>query len=175
MFRRDLPLFGQAGGYTFKQAGPHCVQVEILRQDGVRLVSNKVEVLVRSESGAGRHARATAMLRTGRAAKLLYYAHDLEDCEGLNALHQGLREDTRGKLPSRALVEYLWAKAALRVKRELPGELRRATLRRLQSAEQHDLLGEHRRQRARELIQRCGLSPKPVARQRSARGGSRPR
>lgn len=100
------------------------------------------------------------------------YGHDLTDYPGLTLLDQWLRRRTKRSLSSTAIVQYLWAKAALHGSKTLPSKLHRRAVDRLKSAEQHPLLGEHRPLRAGEMIQRLAKSGRPrkstAAKQRGA-------
>jgi hypothetical protein len=43
-FRRDISIFGESGGYTFRRAGMHRIWVELMLAPGKRLSSNVVEL-----------------------------------------------------------------------------------------------------------------------------------
>jgi hypothetical protein len=49
-FRRDIPLFGEGGGYTFRSAGIHRITTTLRLLDGALLRSNAVEINVLGHS-----------------------------------------------------------------------------------------------------------------------------
>jgi hypothetical protein len=72
-YRRDIPLFGQSGGYTFTAAGRHRLFCT-LRLGRRVLTSNSLDVSVKpSEVGKTSYDRLARALRTPANAKLLFY------------------------------------------------------------------------------------------------------
>jgi len=152
-YRRDLPLFGQAGGYTFQRAGLYKIQLEVQITKKTVLKSNVVEIQVRSELPPRRGDAGLFGLRESRVAKLLYYGHDLEDQKGIHQLDEWLRRGSNRSLPSFGIVNYIWAKASLRDAARFSPRSRRVAADRLKLAEQHGHLGDHRRRRITDLIE----------------------
>lgn len=73
-FQRDIPLFGQSGGYTFRHAGPHKVWMVVEHASVGRLRSNTITVNVKSgASHSGEVGSLAAILRPSRHARLLFY------------------------------------------------------------------------------------------------------
>jgi hypothetical protein len=71
-FRRDIPIFGQAGGYTFNQAGEHklCAVFRV----GRRLIaSNEVKVNVLPAQRTPEYMRLRDALKQHDVAKLMFY------------------------------------------------------------------------------------------------------
>jgi hypothetical protein len=82
LYRRDLPLFGEAGGYAFRHAGRYRIWAE-LDTGWRRLTSNVVELHVRSEFDLSADlAHARDVLTAPRIASLLFHR---EDRPGLSA------------------------------------------------------------------------------------------
>jgi hypothetical protein len=99
----------------------------------------------------------------------IYYGQDLEDLKGLTALDQQLEEGVFDATPSLPIIGFLWSRAALRNGRNLSRRLHHVALERLRWAAQHPNLGEHRRLRARQLLEgshhhQAKKSPRPVKR-----------
>ncbi len=73
-YRRDISLFGQSGGYTFRRNGPHRLWAVLDHRSTGRLRSNTVEVTVRPREHDRRRAeRLAPFLRPDANAKLLFY------------------------------------------------------------------------------------------------------
>ncbi|KQP45135.1 hypothetical protein [Pseudorhodoferax sp. Leaf274] len=108
-FVRDLPLFGQAGGYTFNSAGVHQVWAEFGVTGRRVLRSNVCEVDVLppfrktpkwAEIGSPVHAR-TLFYRTGQMDDLFELVHSASSAPSI----------------TKAMTMYLCAKAALSARR----------------------------------------------------------
>ncbi|HEY4931172.1 MAG TPA: hypothetical protein VII23_06345 [Terriglobales bacterium] len=78
-YRRDLPIFGESGGYTFRRAGRHRIWVEF--NLGETLVkSNVVEVNVKREISLGRvETESREVLSSPAIASLLFHREDSAD------------------------------------------------------------------------------------------------
>jgi len=178
-FRRDLPLFGQAGGYTFLRSGKHRIQAELGLPDGSTLTSNVVEVHVKADRPRDSEWRAAAHLRRDRIAKVLFHKTDLRDAQGIRLLETWLNDQPSGNLGSLGIAHYSWAVAVLRHTprgdKSAPVSLRQAALERLRRAEQHAEIGNHRRVRIAELLEmhgspRSGPSSSKIGRHTKPRG-----
>jgi hypothetical protein len=110
-FQRDLPIFGQAGGYTFRRVGVHRLWVEFETNDGA-LRSNTLDVFVKPEYGPDplrEHAREH--LSNPRVATVLFHREDLSDGKGLRALAKYI--DSFPHAPSAADIHYALGRAWL--------------------------------------------------------------
>lgn len=153
-FRRDLPVFGQAGGYTFRRAGIHRLWVEFETEDGI-LCSNILDVFVKHEYGADplrEHARHH--LSNQRVATVLFHREDLSDGKGLRALVAYI--DRFPKSPSAAEIYYTLGRASLaraaRVRKNVT-VLHQKAADHLKRALDHEQLGLHRYQRAQAILE----------------------
>ncbi len=73
-FSRDLSIFAQSGGYTFRKAGPHTLFATWVLPNGRVLESNRVEVLLKSRMDAPReHDELWQVLGRRETAALLYH------------------------------------------------------------------------------------------------------
>lgn len=73
-FRRDLPIFGQSGGYTFRQAGLHRVMATLTLPDGHVVRSNVLDLMVKeSRPRQPEYVRLHDVLTTRSMAQLLFY------------------------------------------------------------------------------------------------------
>jgi hypothetical protein len=152
-FRRDLPVFGQAGGYTFRRPGIHRLWVEFETEVGI-LCSNILDVFVKPEYGPDslrKHARHH--LSHPRVATVLFHREDLSDGKGLRALAGYI--DRFPKSPSAAEIYYTLGRASLaraaRVRKNVT-VLHRKAADHLKRALDHEQLGLHRCQRAQGIL-----------------------
>ena len=72
-FRRDLSIFGQAGGFTFRKPGPHTIQAFLRLPAGDVLRSNRFEVELRPPEASRAFERARAFFTDERVARLMFY------------------------------------------------------------------------------------------------------
>lgn len=72
-FKRDISIFGQAGGYTFSTSGIWRVWAEFQIGNGRRLQSNRIELNVLPRSPAPSYERAFHRLAQAKSAALLYH------------------------------------------------------------------------------------------------------
>jgi hypothetical protein len=84
-FQRDITLFGEAGGYTFRRAGEHKVWAELFMPQGT-LRSNTLTINVKRESREGPLDLARARLTDGHAAQLLFHKLLIGSTETAEAL-----------------------------------------------------------------------------------------
>jgi hypothetical protein len=72
-FRRDVSVFGEAGGFTFRRVGRHLVWAEFEVRPGRWLSSPMVEAEVRSAEDTNLYAAARSLLRRPDIMRLLYH------------------------------------------------------------------------------------------------------
>lgn len=109
-FTRDIPIFGQAGGYTFRAAGVHRVQCTLRLPGGRMARSNTVEVLIRpAVSGGPRDERLRALLTARASAHVLFYKNARRLWATRDTLVEAARR-TRGT-PTAANIQYALAHA----------------------------------------------------------------
>jgi hypothetical protein len=72
-FRRDISIFGEAGGYTFRRTGIHRIWAEFQPRPEETLRSNTLEVLVRPASVVREYRLAKRVLASSPRAKILYH------------------------------------------------------------------------------------------------------
>jgi len=104
-FRRDVSLFLDRAGFTFRRAGPHRVWAEFEVRAGAWLRSNVIEASVRPAEDRALYARARAHLSGPKARRLLYhrelisgptaralerFAAEHPRWEGVGGVHYGL-------------------------------------------------------------------------------------
>jgi hypothetical protein len=80
-FRRDISIFGESGGYTFRRSGVHRIWAEFRLGPRTRLRSNALEVDVRSPAKARLHDQEIGRVLTRRESRVLLY-HRLERFRG---------------------------------------------------------------------------------------------
>jgi hypothetical protein len=73
-FERDIPIFGQSGGYTFRKAGVHRLAATLRLPGGRMVYSNELEVFVKQARPDSAQYRRLRDAMTHRAtAQLLFY------------------------------------------------------------------------------------------------------
>jgi hypothetical protein len=152
-YRRDIPIFLQADGYTFPCAGRYYVFAECDVRPGQTLRSEAVELEVLSQRARERDAVDNLRrLRQPALSTLLYYrnTHDEASLERVSALigEWGWRYSAR-----QSLLAYLWARTVTRCARELRTRPREQLARdRLKACLDRENLGAHRRDRAVQMM-----------------------
>jgi hypothetical protein len=110
-FSRDISIFGQSGGYTFRRAGVHRLWAEFDVDARRTIRSNTLEVDIES----ARHSRvptdAARALRQVASAELLYHRLDRRLGVGAETLEQIL--EAYPKLAAASSVRYALARAYL--------------------------------------------------------------
>lgn len=147
-FRRDISIFGEAGGYAFRKAGLHAVWAEFEPRPGHKLVSNRLEVHVRGRGCEDEIQDERAMLANSKAAQTLYHRLPIAKPKQLGDLAEFART---AKLQSRGAIAYGLGRAMLhgasaKAKAEASDLLARAA--------QEKVLGDHQRAIAFELTER---------------------
>jgi hypothetical protein len=111
-YRRDLPLFGQAGGYTFQRPGRHRIWIELI-VDGMRLRSNVLSIEIKSEIGLDAAEKETRrILSDPPVAELLFHREDTRDQSALRKLARYILRVP--DLPAAAEINYSLARAVLK-------------------------------------------------------------
>lgn len=148
-YRRDFPLFGQSGGYTFRRAGRHTVWAE-LDLGEVRIRSNKVRVHIEREVGLSALDREyKSMLTDPHVGALLFHREDPGSLAGFHKLARYIA--LRPEAPSAGEINYALARAALAAP-EVAGTGKDRSRRLLERALAADGLGAHAHDRANALL-----------------------
>lgn len=156
-FRRDIAVFGQADGYTFRSAGPHTIQC-LLRLPSRPILSNAVRFDVRPAApGSATYRAAREVLTTPAAAKLLFYRSRAPGPGTLDRLAEFARRHR--STPTSATIHYALGQALAKRGRAARSpalarawtELAHAHLRRVID---HPRAGEHQRDKAHRLLNR---------------------
>ncbi|MBD8469563.1 hypothetical protein [Sphingomonas sp. CFBP 8765] len=152
-FRRDLSIFGEAGGYTFRIPGIHRLWVDFEYRHGTRLRSNDLEVNVLPADGTPSYRSVANALARRRSAGILY--HRLlrrNDPHVLDELADFAVGADKPKSAGSILYAVARAKAELAIRDgEAPCRSAAEMLRR--AADEPDM-GEHQRELARKLTVR---------------------
>ena len=109
-FRRDISIFGEAGGYTFRSVGVHKLWAEMLHK-GLWLRSNTLEINVLPADNSERYLQTRAALTVPGAAGLLYHRLDRFSPEAVTALQTFVSEAVGN--PSAAVASYALGRAFL--------------------------------------------------------------
>ncbi|VXC84365.1 hypothetical protein [Sphingomonas sp. 8AM] len=141
-FRRDISIFGEAGGYAFRRAGYHTIWAEFEPRPRQRIVSNRVDVQVRVRNVGSDGTTARSLLTASKAARTLYHRLPIAGVRDLRRL-ASLACDP--ELPSRAMVGYALGRAMLR---HADAALNRQGGELLAQAAQQPVLGVHQRELA---------------------------
>jgi hypothetical protein len=108
-FRRDIPIFGESGGYTFTECGRHRVFCT-LRVGRTVVQSNVVEMMVKgAEPRSTKYARLRAELTNPRNARLLFYNASTATHRCVEPLLDAARQLQR--TPAAANIRYSLGKA----------------------------------------------------------------
>lgn len=152
-FRRDLAIFGQSGGYTFKSSGVHRLWAEFDTKKGV-LRSNKLEIFIKPEHNVDDERDLyNKYLSNPRASKVLFHREDLSDGKGIRILKECM--DSFPKAWSTGEIHYTLGKAII-VQAE--SNAKSASKQYLKASEHikraldFKFLGEYRRQKSIEIL-----------------------
>ncbi len=151
-FERDISLFGQSGGYTFRLPGTHRIWAEydVGRRGTIR--SNSVPLHVR---GFHRSASALELLAVPSVARLLYYRRASLRSRALRQLEVFSNEHPKHAAAGHAAYATGRVVLAEWAATEEPGRKRRLARRAYESlrrAADHPGLGRHARKRAKDFI-----------------------
>lgn len=156
-FRRDISIFGESGGYTFRRPGTFKIWAEFDLGRAQWLRSNVIEVEVRSPAHArGREREIGNVLSRNESRALLYHRLDPSEGRGVSLLAQLCQAHPRAAVVP--AVQYAMARALLfesrrHGDRDSQAALERRAIRHLERATGAATLGEHQRRRGRELIE----------------------
>lgn len=149
-YRRDFPIFGQAGGYTFRRAGRHVIWAEMDVLGG-RLRSNKLNIEVQTEVGLSAAEREfRAVLSGPLVGQLLYHREDPGDLIALHKLSRYVQRES--SVPSAGEINYTLARAVLKTHQPLR-DVRDQARRWIEQALKSEDLGSHQKERALHLGQ----------------------
>jgi hypothetical protein len=154
-FDRDLSLFGQSGGYTFRHAGVHRVWAELRLPRLGLLTSNVVELNVLPQPYRGPRLQLGTLLDAPAAARALFYRASRPGGRGATRLEQVAADFAA--TPAAAASHYtlgriLLGEAERRRSAEVGSRLRAEGRERLARAAQHQRLSRHRRRVAERLL-----------------------
>jgi hypothetical protein len=148
MFRRDVSIFGQSGGYTFRRAGEHRLWAEFALDARTRLRSNTVTIEVEPSRGSKVPAGAAQALKRISTAELLYHRLDRREGAGARTLEALITAFPR--MASIATLRYALARTyAAAADPALHGRAREHLTRAIDSVS----LGEHQREKAMAALQ----------------------
>jgi len=169
-FERDVSLFGQSGGYTFRHAGLHRISATLALPRRGLLRSNEIEVNVLPSPEEFRQQELRNCLTRRATARLLFYRSGELDDPGIEYLHRIHRDFPRE--PSAAAAHYALGRLFLRKLRTLPREdisgLEKAAYEHLAKASGHARLSRHRRDKAAGLLPQLSRTGR-AARRRAAK------
>jgi hypothetical protein len=159
-FRRDVSIFGEAGGYTFRRPGVHRIWADFTPGRGRSLVSNRLEVNVLPGLESQRFGTLREVLGSPARAKLLYH-RQLAAPRGDVRLLEELCEAERDWAGIGG-VEYGLGRAMVNIgARRKTGRAawRARGIEWLRRARDRDELGEHQRGVAEALVTEAGAPP----------------
>jgi len=150
-FRRDVSIFGEAGGYTFKANGVHHLWATFEVSPGRLIESNRLEVCVRGAIDSADYELARSVLAHSKRARVLYYRQrrGIADRQ-LALLRQFCTEGPA--LPSKASIRYAVARAALDASLRSGTRPAGSALRLLAEARDSSFLGRRQRSIADQLL-----------------------
>lgn len=151
-FRRDLSIFGQAGGYTFARTGEHRIRAEFFVPGIGRLRSNEVVVNVLPVTARNRMVRnARPVLESREVARLLFYRTGSSRSKAFRKL-EDLARSMRSS-PVAADIHYALGRAVMKtLPKSQPDRVLSSALNHLSRAASHSDLSPHRREMAEKLI-----------------------
>ncbi len=152
-FRRDISIFGQAGGLTFRTAGVHRLWAEFMVRPGAWLTSKPVECEVLGADDSSLYGAARDVL-SRRAASLMLYHRRLDAGTSARRLENFIA--SHGHWEGLGRVQYGLGRALVATAKQRPGAasafLARRGLEHLGRALDHGQLGGHQRSRAERML-----------------------
>lgn len=152
VFRRDVSIFGQSGGYTFASPGEYRIyaELDVAPRQTIRSRKRTLEVVA-----PGPQLTHRSVLARPEVARVLYYRRAALNSRGPRILRE-FRTDHR-RDPNGAFVDYslgrLYAMHAQRAKRaDTRDEHARVAKQFLRRAADHAFLGKNARRRAQDLL-----------------------
>ncbi|MGF6127844.1 hypothetical protein QF019_003055 [Pseudomonas frederiksbergensis] len=157
-FERDISIFGQAGGYTFVNAGIHRVWCEFSYSPTRRVVSNMLELEVKSRAPTSKYWQdASTLLEEKHTAQLLYYRRLNPERRVRTERLQHFIEAYR-RQPTTPMLHYAlgraFAQEALSLHRT--GAAIRDARHHLKAAAKNGQLGDHRQHLAENVLRKLG-------------------
>lgn len=157
-FRRDVSIFGESGGYTFRKAGVHRIHATFAPDERRTIQSNVVEFEILPQApGSALYVDARECLSMNQVARLLYYrCMTPPRAARVTKIEDFCRQHNRHS--SSAFAHYgvgtALARSALdrKARGRLAAELVSAATTHLSTAARRAQLGEHRRQKAEESL-----------------------
>jgi predicted Zn-dependent protease len=155
-FERDIPIFLEAGGYTFQEPGVHRIWVIFRISITHQIKSNVLEVLVRSRRGLSLRTRNSLdkMRRLQTAAsRILFYKSGRSGRRETNALLELVAQHSRTF--AGAAAQYALGRLYLDKRRRRPAQGAHWNSRArsyLETAREHPRLSGHKRLKAGELL-----------------------
>ena len=157
-FRRDISIFGESGGYTFRKAGVHRIHVTFALDDRRTIQSNPIELeILRQAPDNPLYVDARACLSMDQIARLLYYRRMTPTRAGRLAKIADFCRQHNRHLAS-AFAHYGVGSALARSAHERHArgrpvaEVVRAARTHLAAGARRQQLGEHRRQKAEDAL-----------------------
>jgi hypothetical protein len=155
-FQRDVSIFGQSGGYTFRHAGLHRLYATLALPRKGLLQSNEIEINILPNPLEARQQELQSCLTRRSAARLLYYRDGEPNDRGIEYIDRICRNFPRE--PSAAAAHYALGRLFLRklqmASRKDIGlrDMAEAAYRHLTVASDHKRLSRHRRSKAEALL-----------------------
>jgi hypothetical protein len=150
-FRRDVSIFGEAGGYTFRSAGVHRLWATFTVTPKHSIRSNDIEINVLPAQQSDDYDRAELALAPGRRSSVLYHrlmrGTRRRDVSMLNEY----AEET-GSRGSAGAVQYALGRAMIELARRTGQQTPKVTGELLRKARDHDGLSRRQREIAEELV-----------------------
>jgi len=156
-FLRDVSIFGESGGYTFRTSGSHQVWATFEAKRGVRIQSNVLKLNVRGHSDTQQYAEAKAVLQHSARGKFLYYRLANAAPPGQLRRLKAFAE-AKGKLESKGSVQYALGKAMARRQLDSGRAVSKGAIELLSRAFDAQALGTRQREAAAELLKRISVS-----------------
>ncbi|MFO1251453.1 MAG: hypothetical protein U1E77_10050 [Inhella sp.] len=156
-FLRDVSIFGESGGYTFRTSGSHKLWATFEAKRGVRIQSNVIEVYVRGHSDTQQYAEAKAALQHSVRGKFLY--HRLAEATPPGQLRRlKAFAEAKGKLESKGSVQYALGKALATQQLDSGRAASKGAIELLSRAFDAQDLGKRQREATAELLKRISGS-----------------
>ena len=151
--RRDISIFGEAGGYTFRQSGPWRIWAEFAAGTGRRLRSNVLELGIKPFHDSDDYREAAARLTDVRSAGLLYHRLLRPQTNAVALLELQLAQN--GSLVPPGGLEYALGRALLAPHSEVQDSGQaKAGLEYLRRARDRDDIGDVQRLHADRLLRK---------------------
>jgi hypothetical protein len=153
---RDIPVFQQAGGYTFRLPGTHKLWVNFFPAPGVKITSNVIEIVIKS--GAQITRRNFSRWNESRqlhllASRLLFFKrgpHSRRELHSLERLAEKYPREHAGATAKYTLGSIYYHQAVRRPKHNKEISIRASSF--LRAAEDHSQLSSLRKHKAKSLL-----------------------